>query len=57
MPSPTAATTAAPIAASLSDSNPSAAAWTSMPATISGLRPIVSDQWPVAIWATLHTAG
>src|SRR5213596_3275973 len=28
-----------------------------MPATISGLRPTRSDQWPVPIWPAPHTAG
>ena len=34
-----------------------AAAWVSIPPTMSGLRPIRSDRAPVTSWPRPHTAG
>ena len=56
-PRSTAATAATPTVPLDAASSARAPAWTSIPATIRGLRPTRSDQWPAAIWPRPQTAG
>jgi len=56
-PSSTAVTAATATTPPEAASTTSAVAWMSIPATMSGLRPMRSDQWPVHICPAPQTAG